>query len=63
MKVENCYFPVDFIFVDMKTTKDFTDAPIILGRPFFCYHKSHYTLGQRKSDISGRREYYEGEHQ
>ena len=34
VKVENCYFPVDFIIVDMKSTKDFIDSPIILGRPF-----------------------------
>ena len=34
VKVEICYLPVDFIIVDMTSTKDFTDAPIILGRPF-----------------------------
>ena len=34
VKVENCYFPVDFTIVDMKSMKDFTDFPIILGRPF-----------------------------
>ena len=34
VKVENCYFPVNFIIVDMKSMKDFTNAPIILGRPF-----------------------------
>ena len=34
MKVEKCYFLVDFIIVDMKSMKDFTDAPIILGRLF-----------------------------
>ena len=30
----NCYFLVYFITVDMQTMKDFTDAPIILGKPF-----------------------------
>ena len=30
VKVENSYFPVDFIIGDMKSTKDFTDSPIIL---------------------------------
>ena len=39
-KVENCYFLVDFIIVDMKSTKDFTDAPIILGRPFLATAKA-----------------------
>ena len=34
MNVENCYFPVDFIIIDMKNTKNFTNAPIILGRLF-----------------------------
>ena len=30
VKVEKCYFLVDFIIMDMKFMKDFTDAPIIL---------------------------------
>ena len=34
VKVENRYFSVDFIIVDVKSRKDFTDSPIILGRPF-----------------------------
>ena len=32
--VEHSYFMVDFIIVHMKSTKDFTNAPMILGRPF-----------------------------
>ena len=40
VKVENCYFPVDFIIMDMKSTKDFTDSPIILGRPFLATAKA-----------------------
>ena len=40
VKVENCYFPVDFIIVDMKSTKDFTNSPIILGRPFLATVKA-----------------------
>ena len=40
VKVENCYFPVDFIIVDMKFTKDLTDSPIILGRPFLATGKA-----------------------
>ena len=39
VKVENCYFPVEFIIVDMKSTKDFTDSPIILGRAFLATAK------------------------
>ena len=40
VKVENCYFPVDFIIVDMKSMKDLTDSPIILGRPFLATAKA-----------------------
>ena len=40
VKVENCYFLVDFIIVDMKSTKDLTDSPIILWRPFLATAKS-----------------------
>ena len=40
VKVENCYFPVDFIMVDMKSMKDLTDSPIILGRPFLATAKA-----------------------
>ena len=39
VKVENCYFLVDFIIVDIKSTKDLTDSPIILGRPFLATTK------------------------
>ena len=40
VKVENCYFSVDFIIVHMKSTKDFTNSPIILGRPFLATVKA-----------------------
>ena len=40
VKVENCYFPVDFIIVDMKSTKDLINSPIILGRPFLATAKA-----------------------
>ena len=40
VKVENCYIPVDFIIVDMKSTKDLTDSPIILGRSFLATAKA-----------------------
>ena len=40
VKVENCYFSIDFIIVDMKSTKDFTDSPIIKGRPFLATVKA-----------------------
>ena len=40
VKVQNCYFPVDFIIVNMKFMKDFTDALIKLGRPFLATMKA-----------------------
>ena len=34
IKIEDCYFLVDFLVIDMKITKELSQAPIILGRPF-----------------------------
>ena len=34
VRIEDCYFPVDFLVVDMKMTKELSQAPIILGQPF-----------------------------
>ena len=34
VRIEDYYFPVDFLVVDMKLTKELSQAPIILGRPF-----------------------------
>ena len=48
VKVENCYFPVDFIIVDMKSTKDLTDSPIILGRPFLATAKAITDRGKEE---------------
>ena len=39
VKFKNCYFPVDFIIMDMKSTKDLSDSPIILGGPFLATAK------------------------
>ena len=49
VKVKNCYFPVEFIMVDMKSTKDFTDSSIILGRPFLATAKAITDWG--KSEV------------
>ena len=46
VKVENCYFLVEFIIVDMKSTNDFTDSPIILGRPFLATAKAITNWGK-----------------
>ena len=46
VKVENCFFLVDFIIVDMKSMKDFIDSPIILGRPFLATAKAIMDWGK-----------------
>ena len=46
VKVKNYYFLVDFIIVDMKSMKDFTDSPIILGRPFLATAKAIIDWGK-----------------
>ena len=39
-RIEDCYFSVDFLVVDMKMTKMLSQAPIILGRPFLATTKA-----------------------
>ena len=34
VKVEDCYFPVDFVILDMEGADSLRQTPIILGRPF-----------------------------
>ena len=46
VKVENCYFPADFIIVDMKSMKDLTDSLILLGRPFLATAKAIMDWGK-----------------
>ena len=46
VKVEKSYFLVNFIIMDMKSRKDFTDAPIILGRPFLATAKAITDCGK-----------------
>ena len=40
VKVENYYFLVEFIIMDVISMKDFTDSPIILGRQFLATVKA-----------------------
>ena len=39
-RIEGCYFLVDFLVVDMKITKELSQASIILGRPFLATAKA-----------------------
>ena len=49
IKIEDCYFPIDFLVVDMKTTKELSQAPIILGRPFLATAKAITDWGKGKA--------------
>ena len=40
VRIEGCYFLVDFLVVDMKITKELSQAPIILGRLFLATAKA-----------------------
>ena len=40
VRVGDCYFSIDFLLVDMKITRELSQAPIILGRPFFAIAKA-----------------------
>ena len=40
VRIEDCYFLVDFLVFDMKMTKELSQAPIILGRPFLATTKA-----------------------
>ena len=40
VRIEGCYFLVDFLVVDMKITKELSLASIILGRPFLATAKA-----------------------
>ena len=39
VRIEDCYFPVNFLVVDRKITKKLNQALIILGRPFLATAK------------------------
>ena len=46
VRIEGCYFPVDFLVVDMKITKELSQAPVILGRPFLATTKAIIDWGK-----------------
>ena len=49
VRIEDCYFAVDFLVVDMKMIKELSQAPIILGRPFLATTKAITDWG--KGDV------------
>ena len=46
VRIEGCYFPVDFLVVDMKISKELSQAPIILGRTFLATAKAVTNWGK-----------------
>ena len=40
VRIKGCYFLVDFLVVDMKITKELSQAPIIIRKPFFATAKA-----------------------
>ena len=46
VRIEDCYFALDFLVVDMKMTKELSQAPIILGRPFLATAKAVTNWGK-----------------
>ena len=40
VRIEGYYFLVDFLVVDMKISKELSQAPIIIGRPFLATTKA-----------------------
>ena len=49
--IDDCYFLVDFLVVDMKMTKKLSQAPIILGQPFLATTKTGHILGKSRSNF------------
>ena len=46
VSIEDCYFSIDFLVVDIKMTKELSQAPIILGRPFLATAKAVTNWGK-----------------
>ena len=48
VRIEDCYFSVDFLVIYMKMTKELSQALIILGRPFLATVKTSQNGGKEK---------------
>ena len=54
VRIEDCYFPVDFSVVDIEITKELSQALIILGRPFLATAKPITNWGKGEVIIKVR---------
>ena len=53
VRIEGCYFLVDFLVVDMKITKELIQSPIILVRPFLAIEKAVTDWGKGEVILKG----------
>ena len=52
VRIDTCYFPVDFLILDMEPAQKLTQTPIILGRPFLATAKANIDCAKGTMDIS-----------
>ena len=51
VRIEGCYFSINFLVVDMKITKELSQAPIILRRPFIATAKAITDWGKGEVNL------------
>ena len=58
VKIQGFFIPVDFVLLDMETTKE---SPLILGRPFLSTVGAHIDVGAREIcfNINGKEEKFD----
>ena len=52
VRIDTCYFLVDFLILDMEPAQQLTQTPIILGRPFLATAKANIDCAKGTMDIS-----------
>ena len=52
VRIDTCYFSVDFLILDMEPAQQLTQTPIILGRPFLATAKANIDCAKGTIDIS-----------
>ena len=52
VRVDKCYFPVDFFILDMEPSQELNQNPIILGRPFLATANANINCKTGAMDIS-----------
>ena len=52
VRIDTCYFSVDFLILDMEPAQKLTQTPIILGRPFLATAKANIDCAKGTMDIS-----------